>query len=294
MKKNKKGKNAGFTILEVVIAIAILSVLSMVSIANFVLFQKTSELNNGVQEFIGIAKLAQSKSLASGLDNQYGVYLDTSTSPNHYVLFRGQSYALREPAFDAVYSLPSKIEFYSINLGGGNEMVFDRLSGATEKTGSISFRVKTDTNQNKTIYISGSGTVSFNAPPNFLDEGRVKDSRHLTFDYGRQIDTATENIILTFDGSVQKQILISQYLSSGEFDWQGDVDVGGQIQTIYIHTYKLNNPNTQFSIFRDRRINNKSLGIMISGDNSGNIASYPADGSNPSFSSIYVSNFEQR
>ncbi|MEK7562394.1 MAG: hypothetical protein AAB509_01805, partial [Patescibacteria group bacterium] len=103
------------------------------------------------------------------------------------------------------------------------------------------------------------------------------------------INMNNENIILTFDNNVVQQIPLNQF--SGEIDWQGDVSVGGTNQTIYIHTYKLNNPNTQFSIKRDRRYNSKSLAVTISGDSSGNLAQYSADGLTTSYSSIYVSNF---
>lgn len=283
--------NTGFTLFEVIIVIAILSLLAVIPVANFVLLQKRTELNNSIQELAGVISLAQNKTLASESNSQFGVYLDTTVSPNRYILFQGATYGTRNTSADNVYLLKSSMEFYEISLGGGNEIDFNRLTGEPEQFGSISIRVKTDTSQNKIVYISNSGAVSFSEQPVLSDENRVKDTRHLTFDYSRYIDVNNESVILTFDGSVTKQILISQYLMAGELDWEGSVDVNGASQKIHIHTNRLNNTDTQFSVLRDRRYNDKSLVITISGDGSGNLAQYSADGLTTGFLSTYVSNF---
>ena len=292
---SKDGKLlTGFTISEVIIVIAILTILAAVVITDFVFMQKRTTLDNGAQEFIGAVRSAQNKTLASESGSQYGVYLDASVSPNKYTLFKGTSYALpgRDVSSDQVYFLPDTIEFYAILFGGGNEIVFDRVTGLTQKSGNVSLRVKTDASQNKTVYISNFGVVSFNQAPTSLDTNRVKDSRHVTFDYSRLI-VNTESIVLTFDGgAVVQQIPISLYSTSGPLDWEGSVLVGGVNQKIHIHTYNnISSSPSQFSVFRDRRYNNKSLNITISGDGSGSLAQYSADGLSTSYSSIYVSNF---
>lgn len=279
----------GFTTIEITVAIAILIVLAAIPIANFVLMQKRTVLDNGAQEFIGAVRGAQNKTLAAG--SQYGVYLDSLAFPNKYILFKGESFALRDVAFDESFPLPDTLEFYNISFGGGNEIVFDRVTGVTQQSGSVSLRVKNDTSQNKTIYISNFGVVSFNEAPTSLDTNRVKDSRHVTFEYQRT-DISTENIILTFDGTVVQQIPISTFSTSGELDWRGTVNVGGTDQKIYIHTYHIiDNPYPQFSIFRDRRYNNKSLTIKISPVDVFDLAQYSADGLTVLHPSTFVTNF---
>ena len=308
--------NTGFTIVELIIVIAILTIFAAIPIADFVLMQKRTTLDNGAQEFIGVVRSAQNKTLAAESASQYGVYLDTLVSPHKYILFKGASYASRDPASDQPYPLPDTLEFYTINLkdlnnNNKNEIVFDRVTGVTQISGSVSLRVKADISQNKTIYVSNFGVVSFNQAPTSLDTNRIKDSRHVVFDYSKPIDisvTSTENIVLTFDGTVVQQIPMSLYSTSGQLDWKGNVLVGGINQTIYIHTYRLNNnpvtvpdnPDayTQFSVFRDRRYNDKSLVITISGGtfpDTGSLAQYSADGLSASCPfpacSIFVSNF---
>lgn len=284
--------SAGFTLVEIIIVIAILAILMAIIIPNFFSINKNSDLNNGATEFSTILKLAQNKTLSSEDYSQYGIYLDTTTSPHKYVLFKGQSYVSRDPSFNQSYSLPDTMEFYNINLqGGGNQIVFDRLTGASNNHGNVSIRLKIDTTKNKTIYVANSGSVGFIPPVTILDASRINDSRHLHFAYSRIIDTANENLVLTFDNSQTEIIQISFYLVGGELQWEGTVNIGGNDQKIEINTHKLNSPNTLFSVRRDRRYNDKILKITLSGDSSGYLAQYSADGSDITHTSTYVSDF---
>lgn len=286
-----KKKNAGFTLLEVIIVIAILSFLAIIVAFDFISFKKGSDLDNNAQEFVSVSRTAQNKTISSENYSQYGVYLNVLVQPNQYTLFKGSSYALREISFDRVYSLQNTIEFFDISLING-EIVFDRLTGASREQGSVSIRIKADPDRIKTVYISSSGAVGFNQSGAPSDTNRVKDSRYLQFSYSRVIDTANENMTLTFDNSETQIIPISLYLVAGELQWKGTVDVGGVNQTVEINTHRLNNPDTLFSIRRDRRYNDKSLKVTISGDSSGYLTQYSADGLTTDFSSIYVSGFE--
>lgn len=285
-------KNNGFTLIEIIIVIAILIILVAIPITSYYSIQKKSDLDNGAQEFVSILKVAQNKTLSSDNNSQYGVYFDNSVFPNKYILFKGSSYAQRDAYYDQIHFLPQSIEYLLIDFNGGSEIVFDKLTGMTQEPGSVSLKLKTDTNQNKTVYISSIGTIGFDAPIIPSDDSRAKDSRHVQFDYSRFIDVSTENIVLNFNNNqVIQSIPISQYLSTGQFDWSGTVSVGGTNQAIAIHTSRLNNPDTQFSIYRDMRFNDKDLTVTISGDSSGSSVQYSADGLTTIYSSIFVSNF---
>ena len=76
---------------------------------------------------------------------------------------------------------------------------------------------------------------------------------------------------------------------SSQFYWEGEVNVNGQNQKIKIHTHRLNDPDTLFSVHRDMRFNDKALKISISGDPSGNLIEYSADGLTTTESSVFVS-----
>lgn len=286
----QSNQESAFTLVEILVVIFILAVLGMVSVPAFDAFLKSSDVDNGMQEFHMALRLAQSKTVSSENESQYGVYVDTAAAPHKYVIFKGASYAARDAAFDQSFWLPKTTEFSAISLGGGSEVVFNKLTGYATQSGSVAVRLTADTSKIKTVYIAGSGVLSFTAPAAIADT-RLQDSRHLHFDYSRGITTGSETITLLFDNTVSKVIPISTNMSGGQIDWTGTVTVGGALQTVSVKTHRLNNPDTQFSIRRDRRLNTKSLKVTISGDNSGNLALYSADGLTTSFSSIYVSNF---
>jgi type II secretory pathway pseudopilin PulG len=289
-KKHSTEKTEGFTLLEVVVVIFTVAVLSLVSLGSIALFQKKTELSNTAQEFANVLRLAQSKTVASDNTSQYGVYINAALSPDQYVLFKGASYAARITAFDVVHVLPKTVEFSQLSLGADTEIVFEKLSGFAVQSGSVTLGLVQDTSQTTTIYITPSGAIDFTPPQNASDSARVKDSRHLHFDYSRNINTATENIVLTFNGSVVQTIPIASHLVAGQFYWQGTVTVGALTQTVTVQTHRLNSTDTQFSVHRDRSLNDTTLAVTLSGDASGNLVLYSADGTTTTSSSIYVSN----
>jgi hypothetical protein len=93
-----------------------------------------------------------------------------------------------------------------------------------------------------------------------------------------------------------KEIPFADYLKDGQFFWEDEVDVEGEIQKLKIHTHRLNNPDTQFSIHRDQRYNNKALTIDIddtpTDSDPGNLITYTAQGETATGTSIYVSNLQ--
>jgi len=184
--------------------------------------------------------------LASEGASQYGVYFDNTSSSHQYILFKGESFALRDNSFDEINNLSDNTEVYNIDLNGGNEIIFDRVTGSTSQPGSISLRLKTDITKTKTIYIEGSGYVKLTAPIIPSDANRVKDFRHIHFDYNNMIDTVSETLTLSFEGGVNETIIIADNMKDSQIYWEGEVDVSGEVQKIKIHTHNLNNPNTLF------------------------------------------------
>jgi len=287
----QKIKTKGFTFIELLIVIAILGILTAGSISIFVFFQKRSQLNSDAEKIVNVLRLAQSKTLASDSLSQYGVYFDESVSPHQYVLFQGSSFAGRNPSFDKMYGLSSKVEFYDINLSGSNEIVFERITGIANNPGNVSIRLIKETGKTETVYVEESGNIGLNLPVLPITNP-AKDYRHIHFDYSRLIDSSSEKITLNFEGVKIYEISISENIQASQFFWEGEIDVGGDIQKIKIHTHKLNDPDTQFCVHRDTRYNNKGLTIFISGDGSGDIINYLSDGSAVSFTSIYVNSLE--
>ncbi len=280
----------GFTIIEMLIVVTILMVLVAMAVQPFFTIKKATDVDTAAEEFMGVVKLAQSRTVSSENSVQYGVYLNTSSLPNQYIMFKGASYATRDTTADVTYLLPNTVQFSGVSLGSVNQIVFDKLTGASEESGTISIRSKVDNSQSKTMYVTSSGVIN-SASTAPLDDNRVKDSRHIQFDYSRIINTSTESVVLYFDNTVTESIPMSENLTNGQFQWSGTVTVGGVGQTVSVITHRLNNPDTEFSIHRDGRYNTKSLKVSISGDASGYLVNYSADGLTTTHTSTYISNF---
>jgi len=290
MMKGKRQVAKGFTLLELLVVVGILIILAGIIISNIGFFREESQLNNLAGEVINILRLAQNKTLASEQASSWGVYFSTTTDPHQYTLFKGGNYASRDTSFDEIRKLPKAIIISEIDLAdGGSEVVFDRIVGTTKQPGSITLELKTDSAKNKVIHIEGSGQVGLTFPLIPSDENRLKDSRHIHIDYTRFISTSTEKLILTFEGGIIETIIIKDYTKDDQIYWEKEVNVGGEIQKLKIHTHRLNDPDTLFCIYRDRRFNNKSLSITISGDTSGTLIEYSADGLIIIKTSIYAS-----
>ena len=281
----------GFIFIELVVIIGILVMLAAIALPAFRFFQKESDLNNSADQIINALRLTQNKTLASEGDSQWGLYFSVTTSPHQYTLFQGANYASRQASFDEIHKLPKSVEIYEINLeSGGAETVFERVSGITQQFGTITLRLKTDNAKTAIVYIENSGQAGLTVPLSPSDENRIKDSRHIHFDYTRIIETSTESLILTFEGGVVENIVITDNLKDGQISWEGIVDVGGDNQQIKIHTHTLNDfeEGTQFCIHRDRRYNNKALMVEISDDPTGFLIDYSADGLITIKTSIYA------
>ena len=283
----------GFTFIELVVVMGILIVLGAVAIPTIFDFQEESALNDGAREIVSTLSLAQSKTLASEGGERWGVYFTTSTSPEQYVLFKGEDFDSRTTSSDKVSKVFRTLEFFEINFGGGQEIVFDRITGETSQTGRVSLRLKDKPGRFRIVYVENSGRAGMSTS-SVSDDDRMKDSRHVHFNYSCQIATSTEKLILTFEGGITEEIVIADYIKQGEFFWEGEVEVGGYNQRLKIHTHRFNNPDTQFSVHRDRRYNNKALDIDISGNPdcpalSSTLIRYDAEGATTKGNSIYVS-----
>ncbi len=282
----------GFTLFELLIVVGIVALLSLFAVPAFRIFSQQQDVDLQAQQLIEVLRTAQNKTLASEGADSYGVYIDTSINPHQYVVFKGNSYATRDVSADEIHKLPSKVEFYNIAVAG-NQVVYDKIEGSTAEPGTISLWLKADHTQSITVYVEAVGQVSLVQPPTASDVQRVKDSRHVHIEYtGRLINTSTENVVLTFPGGVTKTIPIAQNMQNGQIYWTGTVVVSGQNQVLTVATHVLNDSNlhTQFSVHRDMRYNAQAVSIQLSGDASGNLISYEANGQTTKGTSLYASN----
>jgi len=269
-------KNSAFTLVEILVVIGVLILIFSISFPYFGRFRRDFELNDTTEKIISVLRLARSKTLGSLEASQYGVYF----GEDRYVLFKGSSF--QEENIHESYDLPRGLEFEETDE---KEVLFEKINGTVLDPGSISL---TDTKEKKTIYIHGSGEIGKTKPSLVSDENRIKDSRHVHINYDRGINVSSESLIFDFNGEI-REIPIKNNIKDNQINWEGEFDIEGEVQILEIKTYELNNPNTLFSIIRDRRFNTKSLKISLSEDFSGTLCEYSSDGLITKNNSIYAS-----
>lgn len=261
---------SGFTLLEVIIVVGILSLLS---VAGFLSLRQSVErinLDTTSHDILTTLQLARTRTLSSQDQTVYGVHFETT----QYVLFKGSSYS-PSSTDNEPRTLPTGVEIHNVNLAGAsNEVIFERLTGSTSQTGTISLRQTNYPSNFRTINVLASGEVGFQGTVNPIDS-RLTDSRHLHFDLGWSIQNAAV-LTLTFP-TLTHTVQMADYFNSDktEFDWEETVTVNSNEEVFRIHTHTLTASNTLLSIHRDRRYDNLAVTVAI---DSKPIVSYTAGG----------------
>lgn len=127
-------KPAGFSIIEALIAIAVIAILAGIIIFSFSGVRDSQVLHAGAEEIVTLLTSARSKTLASLSNSQWGVYFEE----DKMTLFRGDSFpGVGDPDNQEV-SLDALLSISDVTLSGGaNSVVFERLSGRTNQVGTI-------------------------------------------------------------------------------------------------------------------------------------------------------------
>lgn len=142
--------------IEVIVGSAILAFIVAIALGGLSGLRKTTVLDSAAENGISLLSEARAKTLSSEDQTVYGVHFETS----QMVLFKGLIYSATDPG-NKTTVLHSEVEISNIALnGGGSEVIFQRLTGDTIQYGTVTFRLKVDFAQNRTITIGQSGDIS--------------------------------------------------------------------------------------------------------------------------------------
>lgn len=140
----------GFTLLEVLLSIALISVIAGISIPIYQSFQVRNDLDIATTSTVQVLRRAQVLSQASDGDAGWGWKIESG----RMVLFKGTSYASRDSLYDEVYDVPM-----SITPSGVSEIVYAKFTGLPSLFGTVT--LTTNTNETRSITINAKGTVSY-------------------------------------------------------------------------------------------------------------------------------------
>lgn len=121
----------GFTLIELMIVIAIAIILIGAMLPVFGNLQSSAQLNESTSQLIQALRIAKERSVSNMNNSSHGIYLEA----DRYTLYQGSSYALRSQAYDREVILSDTLSIAN-NLAG-SEVNFSGGLGVPNTTGSI-------------------------------------------------------------------------------------------------------------------------------------------------------------
>ena len=146
----------GFTFIEIIISVAILATLTLIIVGSFSRFNKSITLSRDAERIVSMLNEARTNTIASKNGVQYGVHFEASRA----ILFSGAVYD--ENAIDNNAFLLKTFESISnVSLGGGGDnVVFNRVTGTTINFGSVTISTNSDDMSPRVISISANGLAN--------------------------------------------------------------------------------------------------------------------------------------
>jgi len=147
----------GYTLIELLIVIAIILVLVVVSVQGFIAYTRSTGPQAAARTVLGSLEEAHARTLASENDTEYGVHIDSDA----VTVFSGTSYTAGHADND-VRTLPARTEVSAYSLTGGvDDIVFERLTGETQVTGTITVsRIGGTESRTITVHASGLSEIT--------------------------------------------------------------------------------------------------------------------------------------
>ena len=146
----------GITALELLLSIAIMAIIAGLLVFGFSALRRTVAVNEAAETVMAVLSEARSRTLGSRDAASWGVHFEV----DRVVLFKGPTFVDGTSTNEAT-SLADDVQLATITLaGGGADVLFDRLTGATSQAGTVTVEHKGDPVQNKIITILATGIVS--------------------------------------------------------------------------------------------------------------------------------------
>ncbi len=144
---------SGVSFIEVLMAIAIISILTSVGVSGYLAYKKGTEIDLNSQQVVNLIRETQGKAKAMKFDGAWGIKITSSQA----IIFQGTSFAshTQAQAPDEATSLKGLV-----SVSGINEIVFDKLTGLPTP-GSVGTLTLGNGETNKIIQINAEGLISY-------------------------------------------------------------------------------------------------------------------------------------
>lgn len=142
----------GFTILEVALSIAMLGIIFAMTMPMYRVFTMRNDLDIATISLVQNLRRAQTLSSVGDGDSTWGVRV----SAGSILLYKGANYASRDTSFDELTTIPS-----TIIVSGLSDVVFSKVTGFPQSTGTCNFTLSNDPNETRNITINQKGMVEY-------------------------------------------------------------------------------------------------------------------------------------
>lgn len=149
-------KRGGVTLIEILVILSIFLIITFITIISFSKIRDSEALDKSVLQIVSVMEDARSLTLGSSDDSVYGVYIETT----QVTLFKGASYSAGDPN-NKIFVLNKGVNISNIVLSdGGSSVVFSRLTGKSNQTGTTTITSLADQNKQKFIFIQKTGLIN--------------------------------------------------------------------------------------------------------------------------------------
>ncbi|MFY9462545.1 MAG: prepilin-type N-terminal cleavage/methylation domain-containing protein [Candidatus Sungiibacteriota bacterium] len=135
----------GFTLIEILVSIAVIVIVILVIVSGLSSFRKSAELNQAVDGVVSQLREARRRTIESKDASRWGVHVESSRT----TLFKGVSFP--EGTDKEIFVLPT-----TVTIAGPIDIVFKRISGDTDNAGTVTLALGTNT---RVINIRSSGLI---------------------------------------------------------------------------------------------------------------------------------------
>lgn len=154
-KKTRPNLVSGFTLVETLLVIAISALFITIVVFSFSSLLDDSSIQKDVAKIKSVLEESRYLSISEKGDYSYGVHIQS----DKVVSFKSVVYDPEDSrnitlSFDEVH-----IEDISLG-GGGNEIIFNKITGSTNNFGSFKIRYSRDPEKIISVKITGTGLVS--------------------------------------------------------------------------------------------------------------------------------------
>lgn len=146
---------SGFSIVELIIVVSIIAILSVIVVGSVSRQSSFYALQKAAGDLSALLEKAHTRAQNSYNGVKHSVKIASTTA----TLFEGTTYAT-STATNQVVSFDSRITLASTSInGGGDTIIFDKVTGATSNYGTIRFYITNASTSSSTVTIGETGII---------------------------------------------------------------------------------------------------------------------------------------